>query len=400
VKKLEDYHWICPEPFTNVMHAVSGNIKPCCAFHADDETLRKHKWKKYHSKSDSFTDFYNSDQMKRLRKAMKDGGDDEFLNDMCCVCKEQEKSSNRSHRQFYISRFNDDFANRKEELETIIANDSQPTFYHSAELNGIRGNICNLSCNMCSSGSSSMYNKEAINLGEETIRIMEKEPEVSKIFLDDLTNILQNTDEIKFTGGEPLIGDSIYNILDKVTNKQDKRLRVITNGTQDAEKFITKTKDFKRVVINVSVEAVGKLNDYIRYPSTFSVIDQNIKSFIAAPHIETYISSTIGALNVGNIHEMCQYYGDKFIAGSYIVNNSYNIASIPDDIKHLYLDRLYSYGRYKEVKKVIKYLESIEHNQNMMWELLKHVKRRDVYRKTCLLDVLPEWKKYYENCSS
>lgn len=399
MKKLEDYHWICPEPFTNVMHSTSGTIKPCCAFHASGEVLAKNGWKKYHSKTHSFAEFYNSDQMKRLRNAMKNGEDDKFLNDICSACKDQEKAKNRSHRQFYISRFDNEFAHRKEELENIIANDSQPTFYHSAELNGIRGNICNLSCNMCSSSSSSEYNKEAIIVGEEYIRMLEREPEVSTKFLDDITDILQKTDEIKFTGGEPLIGNGIYNLIDKIESKKDKHLRVITNGTQNASKFIEKSKGFKRVVVNVSMEAIGELNNYIRYPSKFEVIDSNINKFINAPHIEIYVSSTVSALNVGNIHEMCKYYGDRFIAGSYIVNNSYNIASIPPDIKDLYLNKLYSHAKYREVKKVIQYLEAIEHNEAMMWDLLAHVKRRDNYRNTCLLDVLPEWKTYYENCS-
>lgn len=400
MKKLEDYHWICPEPFTNVMHSVSGNIKPCCAFHAPPEILKKHGWKRYHSRCDSFTDFYNSDQMKRLRLAMKNGNDTEFVNDVCRTCKDQEKANSRSHRQYYISKFNNDFADYKRELEHIIATDSQPTFYHSAELNGIRGNICNLSCNMCSSDASSEYNKEAIIIGEEYIKKLEREPEVSKKFLDDLISILQKTCEIKFTGGEPLIGNGIYNLIDQIESKKDKQLRVITNGTQNADKFIEKSKGFRRVVINVSMEAIGKLNNYIRYPSKFEVINSNINKFIHAPHIETYITSTVGALNVGNIHKMCEYYGDRFIAGSYIVNNSYNIASIPPDIKDLYLNRLYSYAKYKEVKKVIQYLETIEYNEEMMWNLLAHVKRRDNHRTTCLLDVLPEWKHYYENCSS
>ena len=52
------------------------------------------------------------------------------------------------------------------------------------------------------------------------------------------------------------------------------------------------------------------------------------------------MTSTVGALNVGNIHKMCEYYGDRFIAGSFITNNSYNISSIPPDIKDLYLNRL------------------------------------------------------------
>ena len=30
-----------------------------------------------------------------------------------------------------------------------------------------------------------------------------------------------------------------------------------------------------------------------------------------------------------------------------------------------------------------------------MWDMLKHIKRRDVLRKRNLLDVFPEWEPYY-----
>ena len=39
-------------------------------------------------------------------------------------------------------------------------------------------------------------------------------------------------------------------------------------------------------------------------------------------------------------------------------------------------------------------------NENQMWEMLKDIKDRDVFRNTCLIEVLPEWKSYYENISS
>lgn len=401
MKRLEEYKWMCPEPFTNVMHSTSGLLKPCCAFHADEATLQKHEWKKYNAREHSFSEFYNSKQMIRLRSALRNDDDVEFVSDMCRVCKEQERTGSRSHRQFYLSRFQNELSHKKAELEHIIHHDAPPSFYHSAELNGMRGNICNLSCLMCSSGSSSMYNKEAIAIGEERIRRLDRDPEVSPEFLEDLIQVLQKTEEIKFTGGEPLIDGGIYNIIDRLSNKSEVILRIVTNGTVGIDEFIEKSKGFKRVIVNVSVEAVGALNDYIRYPSTFSVIDDNINKLIRASHINTYVTSTIGALNVGYVHEMCQHYGDRFTAGSYIVNNFYNIKSIPDDIKDSYLNKLYAYGsKYAEVRKIIKYLENIEHDPHSTHSMLSHIKRRDQYRGKSLIDVLPEWKHHYEDHSS
>ena len=30
IKKLEDYEWMCPEPFTNILTTTYGHFIPCC----------------------------------------------------------------------------------------------------------------------------------------------------------------------------------------------------------------------------------------------------------------------------------------------------------------------------------------------------------------------------------
>ena len=78
-----------------------------------------------------------------------------------------------------------------------------------------------------------------------------------------------------------------------------------------------------------------------------------------------------------------------------VTNNFYSVNSIPDDIKEIYLNKLYEEG----ATDLINYLEHAEYNETDMWKMLRHLKRRDRLRKTNLLDVFPEWKKYYENCN-
>ena len=34
--------------------------------------------------------------------------------------------------------------------------------------------------------------------------------------------------------------------------------------------------------------------------------------------------------------------------------------------------------------------------EKLMHKMMKDVKSRDIYRGTCLLDLAPEWKPYYE----
>lgn len=405
MKKLEEYHWICPEPFTNVFTTTLGIQIPCCVMYDNSDMLKFFKEEElYYSAEDkSHSDFWHSAPMKRLREAMKNGGDDEFLDSFCDICKSQEKSGNRSYRQFYISRFKDgnSYAHKKEELEKIIATDSYPTFHHSAEMNHRIGNVCNLACNMCNGLSSSTIDKEAIKLGEKTERERTLVKTKNK-FDEDFEDIVNKTVELKFTGGEPLIGNRIYETMSLAKNPEEKTIRIITNATKPVDRFIQESKKFKSVVVNISVEGIGDLNSYIRYPSNWENIISNIEKLMYhAPHIKVYITPTINAINAGRVYEICEYFGNDVLTnGSYVGNNFYSINSIPEDVKNVYLDKLYQYGKYDLVKTVIKYLEKSEYSEYDMYAMLSHIKRRDEHRKTNLLDHVPEWKKHYENCIS
>lgn len=403
MKKLEDYHWICPEPFTNVHTKTLGDMAPCCVMDPDlplekygltaDELV-------FDVLDSSFREFWQSKGMQRLRNAMKNGDDDEMLQDFCKICVFQEKSGVRSYREFYLERFDNktQFAHKKEELEKIIATDSYPSFHHSAELTHLSGNVCNLSCHMCHGASSSTFSKEQVKIGEDNTRWIHRVNTDNK-FDKDLYDIVNNTIELKFTGGEPLIGNRIYEILEMIEHPEEKMVRIITNATKDVRKFIHDTKKFKHVCVNVSIEGIEDFNDYIRYPSEWNVIYKNILRFINTNHIDIYITTTINALNVGRIYEVPELFGDKILAGgAFVDNNYYSIRSIPLDIRDIYLNRLYSYGKYDIVKRCIKYLENAEFCESDMYGMLTAVRRRDKHRGTNLLDHLPEWKKYYENC--
>jgi len=254
---------------------------------------------------------------------------------------------------------------------------------------------------MCRGVSSSTHDKESIKLGEK------KFPEKSLVkkknkFDEGLEEIVNKTVELKFTGGEPLIGTKVYDTMALAKNPEEKQIRLITNATKSVDRFIEESKSFKSTTVNVSVEAIGEFNSYIRYPSDWSVILENIEKFMYhAPHVKLYITPTVNAINAGRIYEICEFFGDDILTnGSYVGDIFYSVNSIPEDIKDQYLNKLYAHGKYKLVKTVIKYLENSEYNEYDMYAMLSHIKRRDRHRNTNLLDHVPEWKKYYENCIS
>ena len=383
MKKLEDYEWICPEPFTNLMTTTGGHYIPCCAL---DYPELVNKMELDSTKNTTIKEYYESKFLNKFRTAIKNN-DKEFLKDICKNCISTEKSGNRSHRQYYLGRYIfGDFKNKKRELEKIIYNNSVPSFIHSAELNSIGGNTCNLACNMCSSGCSSKYNSEAYKLNEENY--MMPRPSNYKKFNEDLKKF--KILEMKFTGGEPLLIKENFDLMRQLD--KNTLVRIITNGTVNPSKLIDILKDF-RVDIMISVEGPKEVTEYIRYGSDFNTVLKHFDMMQKIWGDSVMFTATINALNISRIPELLNIR--KGHAGSPVTNNFYSLNSIPDDIKEMYLNKLYETGHID----LIKFLENAEYNETDMWKMLRHIKRRDRLRGTNLLDVFPEWKEYYETCN-
>tara|TARA_Y100000004_G_scaffold145369_1_gene165820 strand:+ start:1554 stop:2717 length:1164 start_codon:yes stop_codon:yes gene_type:complete len=385
VKKLEDYEYMCPEPFTNLHTGAYGNYLPCCVMDYK-ELYEREKNEMYDTKNHTIEEWFNSAFIKKLRKAFKENNKD-FLKGICKNCIKSEQSGVRSHREWYLERFmKDEFVHKKEELEKIIHEESFPTFLHCVNADSIGGALCNLSCNMCNEASSTKWNSEAIKLKEMDYMIPLAKN--YKNFYKDLEKF--EIIEFKMTGGEPLLVEKHYEIMSKLS--KDTIIRIITNGTVNPTRLIKILKDFKQVIINVSVEGVKEVSEYIRHGSNFDTVLKHYDMMQEVFHTVSF-TLTINALNIARIPELLKLR--KGHAGSPVTNNFYSVSSIPDDIKELYLNKLYESGNID----LIKYLESAKYNEEDMWEMLRHCKRRDRLRGTNLVDVFPEWKDYYETCN-
>ena len=393
MKKLEKYKWICPQPFTNIHVHIRGEMKPCCTMDYSPEMQKFPDIEIHNIEESSFKEYYHSETMKRLRNAMRNENDDEYVYAMCGKCSRVEESGNRSQRQYYVNRFNNEFKDKKEELERIIAEDAEPTFLHSFEFKPLVSNKCNLACNMCGSEWSTRYFAESIKLGEVEKQKTILSPDISPKAWEEMPEILSKLEEIKLAGGEPLMSEDTYRMLEMIPNPENKRLKIITNGTINPERFIEHAKKFKSVDVNISVEGIPSITEYIRYPSKWNEVEENYHKFNEIAR--TRFVSTVNALNVGTSPEFHEFMEDKgylFSQNNPVVNNPYKLASIPPELRDIYLNKLYS----AKLKNIIRFLEYAEYDESEMFKMLSHIKRRDRLRKRCLIDVMPEWKPYYD----
>jgi len=199
----------------------------------------------------------------------------------CDLCYNNEEKKTSSSRMFYNSYKNIEF----KDLPTMLDLDFS--------------NFCNLKCIMCNSTRSSEWAKDQ-GKGISSI---------SKKLIDDLFEISHDVTEITIQGGEPSIMkeyEYYFELLNDNGIIKNINLQIITNATNVNNKFYSFLEKFKSVRLSVSIDAFGKANDYIRWPSHFDQIEKNL---IKMSDLKSTIRVEI--LNSLNILSMFDY--DKFL---------------------------------------------------------------------------------------
>ena len=257
-----------------------NTISPCCAYTNDIKLNSKEQ-------------YWDSDQLKNIQKNMLDN----IRDDGCGICWKKEDRGYSSLRQHS----NQIYSKHMDVNSDKIAD--QP-YYIDLRL----GNLCNLKCRMCISEWSSQIAGEILdNPNEDWIDT----PTQKVIELDDNTwNTLHKwipyVKRVFMTGGEPTIIkrnlDYIKEIKD-IGRSKEVELIFTTNATNINQQFIEIGKHFKSVSFNVSIDAVGELARYIRYPSDWDTIEKNLRNIEHGISLNT----TIQWLNMTRLNEIFDY---------------------------------------------------------------------------------------------
>jgi len=411
-KKLEEYEWFCPQPFMNIVTDIFGKIKPCCVIKGNND------W----DRDQTIEEYSKSDKLKQFRKEMLGGGGP-TVDSNCEVCIEQEKHSPESHRKTYNGYLDYQKPELKKELEEYLETDMDTPFVRTMEWIAPT-NFCNLRCHMCGSANSSSIARENQKIGHPNVPALGnvtlyKNDDKAESFIQECDDfVIDNLVELKLTGGETLAIKYNYDLMKRIVERdlaKNMDLRITTNGTLtpkfDGKDIFDYIPEFKDCLINISIEGWGKRNEYIRYPSNWDVIYRNTKRFASLDNTKVLFVSTINSINIGYLWEIAQGMGHlldefpdsfyPFATGSLVWGwmEKYVITNVPLDIREQYAQSYFENwdNRYEQdFKKILDYLDTLPYDEELMHKMMKDVKSRDVHRGTCLLDLAPEWKPYYE----
>ena len=421
MSKLKDLKWFCPQPFMNAVVNHDRVTKPCCVL----KRWPNGKIKK--SGKTSVMDVHQSQLMKDFRKEFLEGSGP-LTEKFCLVCKEQEKhSKTESHRLMYVDKFDEDHGEYKEHttaLEEYIDTDHSEPFYLTMEYNA-PNNFCNLKCNMCGPFNSSTYAKENEAIGITEGKGMKNHWLAGRTWVneeDDMnqyTDVLKNLIELKLVGGETLALPQNYEMMDKAIEmgvSKQMRLVLTTNATLTPKMgkhgdVFDYVPHFKDCQMNVSIECWGEKNNYIRFPSKWEKIMENVERFSKMPRTKILFATCVSSLTIGYLHEVAEGVDaliekqpdifKEFATGSLVIggDNLYTVTAIPLDIRDLYLKRIYEHAPERLTKtfmKLAKYLTDMPFDESLHNRMMIDVAKRDKFRGTVLTDVFPEWEPYYE----
>jgi hypothetical protein len=392
----------CVLPFMHAAVSPTGSFRVCCNSNPKNNKIWKTENKEYKMFRDDINEVWNSPSYKKIRKEFIDGERPET----CQRCFREEDAGIRSPRIGYNEKWFKDDVQVAEEIPLDVR-------YVDIRL----GNLCNLKCRMCNPWSSSMWVKDwnkvvdtaelAPNepLSDEDLDWMEKLGEwpdrkgTGKNFVE----IAHTIEEIYLTGGEPTLATSQYALFDYCIENDlasNIKLKYNTNLTNVPQKMIDYWRHFKQVQLNCSIDATGARDRYIRYPSSWSKIEENFDQLNALPNVNIQIHCTVQVLNIVAMSELFEWVKSKDIAPEQVYLNilnhpeSMNIRSLPQALKEQAVVNLLPYKEWPKVMDTLTYMQSEDWYDKRWKEFVDFNLRTDELQKGNLLDACPEFKEY------
>jgi len=278
---------LCNAPFSRVF-STATSYRNCCATNPQIVSLS----------SDSVVKWWNSSELDNFRKKLYGNQ----LPEDCAACSISEEAGGNSFRTA---------------LNKIPHVSNQPNSW-----NLVFGNICNIACWTCSERYSSTIAQQ-----KQQISILPLDfQDPNEIFLrrwpdlhDSIIKSYDHYDVITLTvlGGEPTYNKTVIDFLSELVENglsQRTRLEITTNGTKLNTRLskILEKNNWNYTSVFVSVDAIGKKAEWLRYGSHWKDVENSIDFYQQNGHyIELHTVASM--LNICDLPEVHDYAESKNI---------------------------------------------------------------------------------------
>lgn len=400
-KLLQESKVFCMFPWVHLNVTPRGNVYPCCSVDYTDPIGSV--------KDNSLQEIFNNDRMKTIRKNMLNGVESKE----CRFCYQHEITSPYSFRSYANEQFGKYF-------DEIVPQTEEDGFLNKFEMKYIDirfSNICNFKCRTCGAEFSSRWATE--DKKHSNGKYVITHADESGKLLDEVLTHLDHVDLLYFGGGEPLITDEHYILLEELIRrgKTATRLRYNTNcsNLKYKDKDILGLWDkFQDVEISASIDHYGERAEYIRNGTDWGEVESNLLSIRKNNKIRFAMNTVLSVFNYVTLYDFYSYMKDK---GLFRPNDYYNTLYkslhpsyyksqiLPKNLKEFgskknkkLIKKLKSEGfnSFTLIQEAIDFTESDHSWNNEKEEFLKNTKFRDKIRNEDFAKTFPELKSMLE----
>lgn len=413
----------CALPFVQYSTYNGGRYRLCCMAREPGDIGKEHVMQE----ELGIAGTWNHDYIKDIRKRMAAG---EWLPE-CTECEHLERNGIMSSRQWENYLW-------KNETPAIVeqAKENDWEIESPLQFDFRLGNLCNLQCQMCNKEASHLVSVERRTMIDQGLYIDHgdwKEDNIAdkKLALlqpgiewDSFEKMLPYAQKIKMIGGEPTVSPDMFKLLDMATElgyAKNIDLSFYTNITNMQDKWLQQLGQFRRVIVNCSLEGTGAMNDYLRPPSKWSSVWEKFDKLVRFSNTPegrsikvrvTTVNQVTSALGIVPFwREMHEYQcslgeakGIGMSSNQLIEPEYYNMAYSPYWLREQqkeqileFLEEIKDSPHYEDYEdplmEIVQYGEDPEHKYNpeIMRQYVQVTENYDAFRGTDVRTVAPEF---------
>lgn len=418
----------CVFPFVHFLAGPTEHWRLCCVA---QEGIVNNKREPYLLQNHNPKALWNSEGMRKIRRQMWEG---KKLS-QCRHCYYQESVNRKSYRQ----RSNEEWLKRSK-VRKIISESVKNNFYVQNDplyIDLRPGNLCNLRCRMCNPGNSSKIEmewrqlrdnksfQEAIGVRSFMFRSQKKGIpwEKKEDFWEGLGDWMGGLTKLYLTGGEPTLIKNNWKLIDQLIESgrsQSVTLIFNINCTQIPKSLINTFHHFKSVCLNLSLDAKGAANDYIRDPSRWDEVESNVKQLLKAAkgrNVVFRVTPVVQVYNILNLTELFLWvdglekeFSRKIVIELLILDNDppcLDIRILPEAVRLSALEKMHSYLKNSErakwdeafencMESVMHILGNVAHKESsrLLNQFKNYTLILDKHRKNNFQDSLPDLSRF------
>lgn len=271
--------FFCGLPFIEVQSVDGQHGLPCCVFRS--------------SAPIPLDTYFDNEEILSAKKKLLAGQ----APTQCSECVRSEQISGNSFRKLF-EKFHEQEA---KEIQQI--NDYK--YFKIKNVSFITSNICNLKCLPCSN-SSYVRDLELskLDLINKRIPILRKN--------NNFENMLSlDFERLTILGGEPFYDRITFDFLQALVEQgKSRNIQVDLNTNMTAitqEKMEFLVSNFRKVMIKGSIDGIGPVNDYLRYPSQWDDIKNNIDLVQSFPTVDLVVTTALSNLSLIKYYELIRW---------------------------------------------------------------------------------------------